>query len=190
MTRRSFLLWLLVLPAATAWAVQPEDDGIAVTVRRQGEVITVHTSAYVPVPPQQVWAVLTDFDHMTEIIEDLEMSRIVGHAGNKVIVQQKGKAARGPLSFSFESVREIELKPYEEMRGHLISGTMKKSDGVTRLIPEGEGTRIDSRGEFIPDIWVPPIIGVKIIEHETRGQFEEIRKEILRRSKRSALSAH
>jgi carbon monoxide dehydrogenase subunit G len=179
---------LAVLIAGLLWAAYacaaapPKEQDLSVVARKQGDTITVQTSAYIPVPPEEAWTVLTDFDHMAGIIEGLESSRIVGRNGDKLLVRQKGHATTGPLSFSFESLREIELKPYVEMRGHLISGTMKKSEGVTRLAPEGSGTRLTSTGEFIPDIWVPPLIGVKIIEIETRRQFDGLRREIIRRN--------
>jgi hypothetical protein len=99
-----------------------------------------------------------------------------------VVVYQRGRASRGPFTFTFETVRRIRLRPFEEIEGKLLSGTMKKSEGVTRLVAEGKGTRIVSHGEFIPDFWLPPLIGVKVIEMETRGQFEGVVREIARRS--------
>jgi hypothetical protein len=39
-------------------------------------------------------------------------------------------------------------------------------------------------GHFVPNVWVPPLIGPSVIAAETRKQFDEIRAEILRRSAR------
>jgi hypothetical protein len=155
---------------------------VAVSARRAGDTIVVDTVAFVPVPPKAAWQVLTDFEHMTRIMPDLEVSRVLSRDADGVIVQQRGKASRGPFTFTFETVRRIRLRPYEEIEGKLLSGTMKKSEGVTRLIAEGTGTRIVSHGEFIPDFWIPPLIGVKVIEMETRRQFEGLIREILRRN--------
>jgi hypothetical protein len=40
-----------------------------------------------------------------------------------------------------------------------------------------------NHGEFITDVWVPPVIGPGFIQAETRKQYDEMRREILRRSK-------
>jgi hypothetical protein len=40
-------------------------------------------------------------------------------------------------------------------------------------------------GRYTPRVWVPPLIGIALIEAETRKQFGEIRAEMLRRSVRS-----
>jgi hypothetical protein len=58
---------------------------------------------------------------------------------------------------------------------------MKKFEGITRLLPDGSTTRILYRAEATPIDWVPPILGRAFIEHETRKQFLEFRREILRR---------
>ena len=39
---------------------------------------------------------------------------------------------------------------------------------------------------YTPNAWVPPVIGPALIEAETRKQFGELRREILRRSAEQA----
>ncbi|MGE5668899.1 MAG: hypothetical protein ACM338_11965, partial [Betaproteobacteria bacterium] len=51
----------------------------------------------------------------------------------------------------------------------------------TRLTAEGDATRITNHGRFIPDRWIPPLIGTLMLEAEVRKQFAELRAEILRR---------
>ena len=36
-------------------------------------------------------------------------------------------------------------------------------------------------GEYVPKAWLPPMIGVAVIESETRKQFAEFAAEMLRR---------
>jgi len=43
--------------------------------------------------------------------------------------------------------------------------------------------------ESIPDVWLPPLIGRAIVEHETRARFRQLVEEILRR-KASAAATH
>jgi hypothetical protein len=136
----------------------------------------------VDAPLWLVWEVLTDYDHMAEFISNLEFSGVKYAEGNMLRVHQKGKASRGPLTLTFDNVREIELVPSSEIRSRLISGDMKASDFVTRIAEVAARVHIVNSGHYTPNMWVPPIIGPALIEAETQKQFGEIRSEILRRS--------
>jgi len=89
--------------------------------------------------------------------------------------------SKGPISVAFETVREVELVPYREIRSRLISGDMKSSEFTTRISSEGSRTRVVNQGQYLPKIWVPPVVGPAFIEAETRKQFGELRTEVLRR---------
>lgn len=152
-----------------------------VTVHKNGDAIVVDVSFSVAASQQEAWGVLTDFDHMSEFISNLQSSKVISRNGNKLQVEQVGKAARGLFSFSFESVREIELTPHSTIRSRLLSGSLKKMDGATHLSSEGDATRVEFHGESIASLWVPPVVGAKFIGSEVREQFREMRAEILRR---------
>jgi hypothetical protein len=64
----------------------------------------------------------------------------------------------------------------------LISGDMKASAFTTRILSDGAGgTRVVNHGEFVPTMWVPPVVGTAFLEAQTRKQFNELRAEIMRR---------
>ena len=172
------LLYSLMLPAFSG--PQPA-EGIEVKVQVVGEDVVVDLSLVVPATRQQVWAVLTDYEHMAGFISNLKESKVISVSGETQNIFQRGSAKYGPLSFSFESTREMRLAPFDEIRSHMISGNMRKMEGVTRLIDEGEQTRIIYHTDTIPGVWIPPIVGKIFIEHETREQFREMRDEIIKR---------
>ncbi|HEV2221107.1 MAG TPA: SRPBCC family protein [Casimicrobiaceae bacterium] len=175
-----FAIALAILPAV-AHAIAPDSDGIAVAIHRDGEAFVVDVDFTVDATPQEAWNVLTDYDHMSEFVSDLTMSRIVRHAGDSLEVAQTSRVKLGFLDFKFENVREIEFVPLHEIRSKLVRGDMKVSAFTTRLAAEGNATRITNHGRFIPDRWIPPLIGPIVLEAETRKQFAELRAEILRR---------
>jgi hypothetical protein len=167
----------LSLPAAAAG-----NDDIAVKVRKEGETIHVSVDCPVQAPPSVAWEVMTDYDNMAKFISNLTESNVRMHMGNRMQVAQKGKASRGPLSISFENMREIELVPKSEIRSKLIEGDVLPAQFVTR-IEEREGvTHVMHTGSYTPSMWVPPGIGPAMIEAETRKQYGEYRAEILRRA--------
>ena len=157
------------------------DKAIAVAVRIQGEEAIVDVNFHVRVTPQEAWAVMTDYDHATHFISKLEKSVILSRTQELLLVSQKGTMGFGPLSVTFETVSEIRLTPFEQMRARLISGNMKKNDATTRLVADATGTLIVHHMESIPDVWMPPIIGRALVEFETRARFRQLAEEMLRR---------
>jgi Polyketide cyclase / dehydrase and lipid transport len=164
-------------------AAATDEQDVRVAVNISGNVVTVDVDLHVAASAEEAWDVLTDFDHMAEIVTNLRVSRVLSRSATRVIVAQEGSASVGLLSFSFDTVREISLKPYSEMQARLIRGSMRMMEGTTRLFATPTGTGIVSHGEFIPDVWIPPVIGAAFIEAETRKQFAEMRTEMIRRKR-------
>lgn len=172
------LLWAL-LPLA-AWCSDTDRD-IVVQVQKSGQTVAVEVDCPVDAPWSVVWEVLTDYDHMAQFISNLDYSGVDERVDNRLRVHQKGKVSRGFFTMAFDNVREIELFPYTEIRSELISGDMKASSFVTRIMAVAGRVHILNSGRYTPNLWVPPLIGPALIEAEVRKQFDEIRTEVLRR---------
>jgi hypothetical protein len=157
------------------------DSDISVQTSKPDEDLVVDVALNVNASPKEVWAVLTDFDNMSKFLENIEESKILEKNGNKLIIFQRGKAWLGPFYSTYESKREIDLKPMSEIRSRVIDGNIKKSDGVLTVEVKGQGTRIVYHAETTPNIVFPFWIAQSAIEKHIRSQFQEIRNEILRR---------
>lgn len=177
-------VFVAALSLPNADAASPEPPDIDVAVHRDGETIVVDVSLVVEASPREAWDVLTDYDHMTRFISSLTMSRVLGHINGRLLVAQTSRFRFGLLALNFDSVREIELTPLREIRSKLVSGDMKASAFTTRLVAEDGTTRIINHARFIPDRWIPPVIGLAVLRADTRRQFSELRAEILRRKAR------
>ncbi|MEB0137267.1 SRPBCC family protein [Actimicrobium sp. CCC2.4] len=172
---------LLTLTGSAVAAIDDDEPPIQVQVKKSGALIIVDADFSVSVTPRLAWEVLTDFDHMARFISNVKYSAVTSRQQGKWQVAQKGVAAHGPLSFSFDSVREVTLTPFELITTHLVTGNLKQLDGTTRLRSEGNGTRVVYHAESIPDTFVPPLVGTAFIASESRHQFEEMRIEMLKR---------
>ncbi|MFH1604206.1 MAG: SRPBCC family protein [Pseudomonadota bacterium] len=172
---------LLCLFAPCANADVGADKSIEVSVRIEEHEVIVDMQGYVRATPREAWSVMTDYDGAPSFISKLEKSVTLLRTEEMLVVSQKGTMGFGPFSVPIETVSEIRLTPFEKMQSHLLSGNMKKSEAITRLIPDGAGTRIVYHLESIPDAWIPPLIGRALVEFETRGRFNELFDEILRR---------
>ena len=127
-----------------------DNSDIVVRVVKDGETVRVEVDCPVKAPRAVAWDVLTDYDQMAKFISNLEQSVIRMKMGNRLHVYQKGKASRGPLSMSFENVREIELVPQTEVRSKMISGDTMPASFVTRIEERNGQVHVTHTGQYTP----------------------------------------
>ena len=175
------LLTLIGCCLPSVCAAQDGDADVIVKAQKKAGEVLIEAQFWVPATPQETWAVLTDFEHMARFVSNLRTSKVIKKWDDRVRVSQSGKTTHGLLSFSFESVREIDMRPFETIHSRMISGTMQKAEGTTHLLARADGTAVSYHSESIPGAWVPPFVGTTFIETEIRSQFQDMRKEILRR---------
>lgn len=181
----TLLLAATVLALPTAYASQ-NDDGVDVSLNIDGDEVHLDINAVVEAKPREVWAVFTDFEHMADFVSNLKSSQVISRNSlNSMTVEQHGKAGSGLLSFSLDSIRDIQMKPFESIRSRLLSGSMKKFDGTTRFSEEGGKTRVQYHSDAISGVWIPPVIGRKLIEDEAREQFSQMLAEVMRRKQQT-----
>jgi carbon monoxide dehydrogenase subunit G len=142
----------------------------------------VEADLLVAASTDEVWGVLTDFDHMAQILSSVDASHIVNPEGNRFQVVQKSHGNVGPVRISQDSVREVELTPKREIRSHLLKSDLKASDFSTRISEEGNASRITVRGKFVAGGLAASILSVEAIEAQTQRNYQELRDEILRRN--------
>ena len=167
--------------APTGAAPAGTDSDIDVRASKDGETVVVNVDLTVRASQDEVWGVLTDYDHMADFIGNLQSSAVIARTGNMLDVMQKGTARYGLLSFPFETVRRVTLTPKREIHSRIMSGDMTGSEIVTRISADGPITQVSVHGRYVPTIWIPPVIGTSVIASETRKQWLNLREEVLRR---------
>lgn len=158
-------------------------EDISLTIQNVGEDIVVNAYFTVPVTSQLAWETLTDFDNIASFISSVQSSKVINKTGNTLRVSQNSVIKFSITSFNFESVREINLVPFKQIKERLISGNMKKMEEITKINFDGNQTHITYQANITPDHWIFKYIGHSFIEDEARKQFEEIRTEIIRRKR-------
>jgi carbon monoxide dehydrogenase subunit G len=167
--------------------VEPSDKNIHVKVRNDGEQVRLDATFIVPVSPQQAWLVFTDFDNIPNFVSGVVASKVNDRYGNRLRVSQKGVTRYGFIGFSFETVREVNLLPFQRIHERMLSGSMRKMEETTQFLPEGNYTRVIYHADIIPGMWIPPVVGNVFIKHEAREQFQQIMNEIIRRKQAGSL---
>jgi hypothetical protein len=171
---------LSTLRAGADQPVPPVGE-IEVQVHRDQGLVRVNIDLAVDASQEEAWNVLTDYDLMPAFVPTLKSSVVTRRAGNRLEVAQEGSATRGPWSFRFANVREVELTPLREIRSRIVSGDLSPGEVVTVLESAGDLTRVTVRGVYTPTMWVPPLLGPALIEAETREQWQILRREIMQR---------
>jgi hypothetical protein len=158
------------------------DQTVNVAVLQQGPVFIVDATAETPVAINTAWEVLTDFDHMTSILGNLTASEVTSRNGNIWTVKQRGVARYGLFTFSFESVREIQLDPMKRIVARNLSGTVTRMSSVTELVPLSQGVQIRYHVEMEPGSMLARMFGLSFVRHEVEEQLQRMMKEMTRRT--------
>jgi Polyketide cyclase / dehydrase and lipid transport len=158
-----------------------DKQGINVLVKKIDELIIVDADFDVQVTQRQAWNVLVDYEHMTQFVPNLRSSIVVERSDSRLRVSQASKVPFGFLSVSVDTVRDINLNPYSEIRSHVISGTLKKGDATTKLIDQGSSTHIVYHSETVSGTWIPLGLGIPFVRTNIRDQMTALRSEMIRR---------
>ena len=163
-----------------------QDQEIEIKVHNNGERVLIYVSFLVPVMPQQAWAVLTDFNNLSDFTTSIQSSKVSNKMGNTMHVSQRGVTQFGLLTYSIDTVGEVNLTPFSKIHERMISGNMQKMDETTVLIQEGDSTRITYYADIVPGLWILRFVGQFFIENEARKRFIQTRNEIIRRNSRES----
>ncbi|MBL8484996.1 MAG: SRPBCC family protein [Rhodocyclaceae bacterium] len=178
-----FLLAALALGAAPAAAdieSQPV-PAVSAQVNHTGPLLIVDVTMHARVPLAIVWEVLTDFEHMTQFIPNLEHSEVTRRDERSVTVKQRGRASYAGLSFGYDSEREILLEPQTRINSRTLSGNLAGARSQSQLTALPGEVLVTYHAESEPKTWLPPIIGPAAVRNQTELQFRAMLSEMERR---------
>ncbi len=157
---------VLTLPAM---AQAPHVDVAVQRVDLEGEqVFDVTAHGTVKAAPAVVWKILTDYERMPEFVPDLERTKVLSRAGNKVTLEQFGRARFLFFSREIHLVVQVAEEPQGAIDISLITGDMKVYRCRWEIVPVPEtgGTRIAYTGKMVPKFYVPGMLGSNIVRRD------------------------
>lgn len=140
-------------------------------VARDGDAYSVSADAHLAAPPTAVYAVLTDYDHLTRISSAVQKSRVVQRfdTGDSLVYTDSRVCAL------FFCRHVIELQRYSKPDAEDIfavvvpeQSNLKMGKAHWHLEPEVDGTRLHWEMTAVPDFWVPWFIGPALVERGLR----------------------
>lgn len=164
MSKSSFssivFVWLL-LPAT---ALSGE---VLVQVDYKDRTYSLQLSADVQTATDLVYQAMTDYDHLDRLAQAITESREI----SPDVVQLKLHGCF--LLFCFDKIQtqKITASPLTAT-GVILPEQSDFKSGWTKwtLTPTTTGTHIELETQFVPDFWVPPVIGTYLIQRATRRQ--------------------
>ena len=175
-------VFALVVPCV-ALAAQATD--VSVQARRQGDTIIVEASAEFSGRMDEAWAVLTDYEHLSLFIPNMESSRVVARTPVGPVVEQKGVARMWVFSYPIEVRLAVREFPPHRIESHSEGGSFKEFHGVYELSVAQGRTRLRYVCEMIPDFFIPPLFGAAVLKQNVEESFGALSREIVRRSETS-----
>ncbi|MDD5335805.1 MAG: SRPBCC family protein [Rhodoferax sp.] len=169
------LFCLLSLACKAASGV---DQNIDIAVQQNGDTFIIDATMEVPVSVDTAWEVMTDFDHMTSILGNLTVSKVISRNGNVWIVRQEGLAKYGPFSYSFESDRQIHLESKKRIVARNLTSTATRMDSEAEIVPLNQDVRIKYHIEMVPGSLLVRMFGLPFVRHEVEEQLQRMAREM------------
>jgi hypothetical protein len=180
--------WLLIAAATTfATGHARADDVARIDIKRVGEGYEVSACASTTATAELTWQVLTDFDHLSDFIPDMRLSRVISAPGEPLRVEQQGIWHALFFQRPIAVVFAIELDPLRAITFRAVDGNLRPMSGHL-LVTERPDCRIEYRAQSTPDFWIPPLIGPALMRGQVREQLDGVLSEIRRRQKIFATS--
>lgn len=140
-------------------------------VTRDGDTYSVSADAFLAAPPAAVYAVLTDYGHLTRISSAVQKSQVVQRLdGGDTLVYTDSR-----FCALFFCRHVIELQRYskpdaEDIFADVVpeQSNLKMGKARWHLEPEADGTRLHWEMSAVPDFWVPWFIGPALVERGLR----------------------
>ncbi|MBB5189564.1 carbon monoxide dehydrogenase subunit G [Silvimonas terrae] len=162
---------------------------VAAHVEKNGETVTLESEFTVAVSREVAWQVLTDFDHMTSYIPNLSSSKILERTETTMKVEQKGVVPLGIFHTSYDSIRQMELKPMTEIRAHSVGGDSGPLSSVSTLSEKNGQTVVSYHAEWTPTSKLVGSLGTGTARDQLLHQFTAMEQEMLRRAHKAKADA-
>lgn len=136
-------------------------DLLAANVDHQGDHYLLHLDMRIKGDSKAVYAVLMDFDNITALNDSIVYSKLLKQHGKDYLVQTDSEGC-----VWFFCRRVVQVATVTELgNGYIMSvidpsrSDLEYGRTLWQVIDEGETTRIKYNADYVPDFWIPPIIG-------------------------------
>jgi len=155
---------LLLLSVKSVFA----SEVLSLEVSSHDDQYVLESENYLQASVSSVFQVLTDYDNYTRLSNVYQESRQLGPGPDGA--PRVYTLARGCIVLVCRSVEKVERLDVEVNRRILATvipelSNLEQGETEWVLSPDGTGTRLTYRMQFVPKFWIPPLIGPPIMRH-------------------------
>jgi carbon monoxide dehydrogenase subunit G len=153
-------------------------------VAQQADEIVVYAESDVDADRATIWSTLSDYDHLARFIPGMASSRTVSRNGAEAVVAQKGSFGIGPFHRTFSVLLDVRENPNQSISTSGIGGDFGRFESRYDVVPLGpQCARIVYHATLVPEVALPPIVGLSAMRFMIYTQFNALLTEIRRRTR-------
>jgi len=178
---RAIVVALFAFSAAQTLLRSASAGELTIDVEREGKFVSVKASVEVNANQRVAWEVLTDYAHLAEFIPDMKSSRVVKRDGSSVVVEQKGEFGFLFFKKDIDVTMAVSEQPPRRIDARAIAGNLKNMEASYELKASADGMQLGYTGRFVPDFFLPPLIGMPLVRRSLERRLRAMVNEIERR---------
>lgn len=150
------------------------------TERVDGRQRQITAKIHIPHPTEQVWQILTDYEHLADFIPNLAKSRQIEHPHGGIRLEQIGSQSFFKLKFCARVVLDMVEKFPNQIDFQMVEGDFKEFFGSWQLQPQlvsGQpGTELCYTVQVLPPRAMPVGIIERRLSHSLALNLAAIRE--------------
>lgn len=145
-------------------------DAVDVTTERlSGRQTYIGANIYVPCSAEQVWQVLTDYDHLADFIPNLEQSRCIDASKpNQVRLEQMGSECFFNLKFCARVVLDMVEQFPHRIEFSMVEGDFKSFVGFWAIAPLEQASKPGVQLSYGVTVVPTRLMPIRLIERHLR----------------------
>ncbi|HEY9736485.1 MAG TPA: SRPBCC family protein [Trichocoleus sp.] len=155
------------------------------TQKLEGRQRRITAAIHIPFGLDQVWQVLTDYDHLADFIPNLTRSQRLPHPTGGIRLEQIGAQCFLNIRFCARVVLDMVERFPQELGFSMVEGDFRQFEGAWRLEPvsleEGQGTRLVYDLLVLPPRAMPAGLIERHIRHNLYENLAAIRARTLQK---------
>jgi len=168
------LLGMMLLGPLAAWAEA------SVQVESKAAVLYVQAEIDTMADNETAWEVLTDYNHWSEFIPDLLVSRVISSPGDPLQLEQRGRIPTMP-NFPVVMILQVEESSLKLIRFYRTAGNVLSFAGEWLIEGKSRQVRLVYRAVVTPGFPMPPQVSMDIFRNDAKVRMEAMAQEMARR---------
>lgn len=141
------------------------------TDRAEGRERQISARIHLPYSIEQVWQILTDYDHLAEFIPNLAKSRRITHPQNGIRIEQIGTQALLKFKFCARVVLDMVEQFPHQLDFQMVEGDFKSFGGSWKLRPVTMPDQVGTELCYTVSVLPPRAMPVGLIERRLRSSL-------------------